>query len=451
MHYELRTLGHATLLLLEDGEPLVATDSWLTGSTYWRSWWLERYPTADEFELVRRARHLYLTHSHPDHFHWPSLRQMGPRPVLHARFPRFDVADFLNKHGYPARVMEPWQWYAINDRVRMVSVPVPIDDSVLVIDTPYATVVNLNDSMPRLALLRYIRKRLLTPNKPVVALKSYSPASVAVSMFRDGQRDIMKTKADYTRTAQTIAEAIGASDFVPFASQAFFSRADSRWANEFKVVYEDLLQHWNSTSVRLCRPFVTMDLETREYSSGYGEVKRELGPENAMKVTAREAEEAEFRLPDDFDARLKAYLDEVFGLRWLLRHGIGWRLTTSGAERYYNSRTRAIEHRIPERHDMVISLPDKVLDESLHNNVLTDLGITMIVRVDRQIRARIAYGTFLMFGLHDYGHFNDMTSFMRFVRFYAPYFFPAVWQLRERLFGGSSAGTSRLVRLDTAP
>jgi hypothetical protein len=140
-------------------------------------------------------------------------------------------------------------------------------------------------------------------------------------------------------------------------------------------------------------------------------------------------------VPADLDARLKAYLDEVFGLRWLLRRGIGWRLSTSGSERFYNSRTKAIEHRIPDDYDMVITLPDKVLDESLHNNVLTDLGITMIIRVDTRVGGRRAYGTFLMFGLHDYGHFNDVRSLWRFARFYAPYVFPALWRVRDRLFG----------------
>ena len=442
--YELKTMAHATLLVLEDGVPLIATDPWVVGSVYWRSWWLEQYPTGEELDLVRRAKHVYITHSHPDHFHWPSLRQIGPRPILHARFPKFDVTEFLEKHKYPTRVLEPWRWYSISDRVRIASVTVPIDDSVLVIDTPDTTVVNLNDSVPRVALLRYLRERLLTPGKPVVALKSYSPASVAASMFRNGQRDVMKSKADYARVAQTIAETLGATDFVPFASQAFFSRADSRWANEFKVVYEDLRQHWDSSSVRLCQPFVTMNLATREYTSRYGEVRRELEPDAAAKVGAREAEEAEFRLPDDFDARLKRYLDEVVGLRWILRRGIGWRLSTSGSERFYNSRTKAIEHRIPDRYDMVITLPDKVLDESLHNNVLTDLGITMIIRVDTRINSRLAYGTFLLFGLHDYGHFNDVGSIVRFAKFYAPYFFPALWRVRDRVMG-TPAPASRLL------
>jgi hypothetical protein len=43
--YELRTLGHAPLVVSENGRPVLATDPWLIGSTYWRSWWLEKYPT----------------------------------------------------------------------------------------------------------------------------------------------------------------------------------------------------------------------------------------------------------------------------------------------------------------------------------------------------------------------------------------------------------------------
>jgi hypothetical protein len=430
MHYELKTIGHATLIVLENGLPIVATDPWLIGSVYWRSWWLERYPSGEEIDLVRRARHLYLTHSHPDHFHWPTLRHLGPRSILHARFPRYDTAEFLAAHGYPPRALEPWVWYSVTKNVRMASIPVPIDDSILVIDTPPATIVNLNDSVPRRALLRYLRRRLLSPAKPVVVLKSYAPASPAASIFRNGQRELMKTKQDYVSTARHMAEALGATDFIPFASQAFFSRRDSRWANEFKVVYEDLRHYWDS-SVRLCEPFVSMNLATREFVSRYAEVKRALGPEAAMKVEARESEEAGFQLPADFDARLERYLREIYGLRWLLPHGIGWKLSTSGAERYYSPRTRTVSQQIPERSDIVITLPDKVLDESLRNNVLTDLGITMFIRVDTQISKRFAYAIFLMFGLHDYGHFNDPASVLRFLRFYAPYFVPGLWRVRD--------------------
>ncbi len=49
-------------MIKEDGVPIIATDPWLIGSAYWRSWWLEKYPTKEEIEDVRRSENVYVTH-----------------------------------------------------------------------------------------------------------------------------------------------------------------------------------------------------------------------------------------------------------------------------------------------------------------------------------------------------------------------------------------------------
>ena len=75
----LRTLGHACLALYRDGErPLLLTDPWLVGSVYWRSWWLQNYPSDAELDWLAKAGFVYVTHEHPDHFHMPSIRRLGP-------------------------------------------------------------------------------------------------------------------------------------------------------------------------------------------------------------------------------------------------------------------------------------------------------------------------------------------------------------------------------------
>ena len=48
-----RTLGHASLAIYREGErPLLLTDPWLVGSVYWRSWWLQNYPSAAELDWL---------------------------------------------------------------------------------------------------------------------------------------------------------------------------------------------------------------------------------------------------------------------------------------------------------------------------------------------------------------------------------------------------------------
>jgi hypothetical protein len=436
--FEMKTIGHATLIVSENGVPLVATDPWLLGSVYWRSWWLEKYPTFDEVEMVRQAKYIYVTHSHPDHFHWPTLRQLGPKKILNPRFPRYDVIDFLRAHNYPCDVLEPFRWYAISDNVRICSVPVPIDDSILIIETPKAVIVNINDSVPRNSLLLHLRKHLIAPNKTVIVLRSYSPASVGATTYREGKRIPLKTKQDFARVAQGMAETVGAKYFIPFASQAFFNRTDSTWANEHKVIYEDLVTYWTSTTVALCKPFVTMDLDTFEHSSDYSGINRQLEQHQLQKVRDTQAAEAEFHIPDDLDRMLKDYLDEIYFARTIYRRGIGWRLTTSHSERFYDTRTRRILHAIPPGHDFVISLPDRVLYEALQNGILTDLGITLFVRIDTKISLKRTYAAFLLMGLHDYGHFKDKTRFTRFVRFYVPYVFPQLLSLRSNTRGANA-------------
>lgn len=426
MEYRLRTLGHATMLLYGDGEPLVATDPWLIGSNYWRSWWLEQYPTEDDIEHIRRAKEVYITHSHPDHFHWPSMRKLGPRPVLHPRFPNPSVAEFLNSQGYDTRILSPWEWIPLTDEVRIASVPVPIDDSVLVVETPASVIVNINDSFPKQKLLTLIKEHLVDPNKHTVVLRSYSPASSAVATFRDGERVPLREKADFVRTAQRMSEAVGANQFVPFASQVFFCRQDSRWANEYKVTYEDLAADWTSTSVELCKPFIDLDLQTHAWTSTYDRVTRELSEQHVYKLREREEEEQAYEVPTDLAGRVKRYFDSVYFLRLFFPRGVGFSLTSSGEEYFYHPWSRRVTRRIPKSYDVVITLPDQVLVEALQNGVLTDLGITMLIRVDSKTNIKLTYALFLLMALRDYGYFESPAFFLKFLRFYLPYFMPYV-------------------------
>ncbi len=264
----------------------------------------------------------------------------------------------------------------------------------------------------------------MSRDKRVVVLRSYSPASAVVSMFVDDRRVPLKSKRDYATTARSMAESLGATDFVPFASQAFFNRSDSRWANEYKVKLSDLSEHWGTGPVRLCEPFVDFDLETGSYTSKY-DPNPELDATRLEKVRDRERAEAAFTLPADFDHNLKRYMEELTMLGVFFRRGIGWRLT-SGAERFYNTRTRKLEHKLPAQYDIVVSLPDMVLDEALRNNMLTDLGISMFIRVDTKVGLRQTYAFFLMMGIHDYGYLGSIKSTVQCARFYAPAILPMV-------------------------
>ena len=47
---------------------------------------------------------------------------------------------------------------------------------------------------------------------------------------------------------EKICNFLEAKFFIPFASQVFFLRKDSKWANSFSVRYEDLKKYWNNNT-----------------------------------------------------------------------------------------------------------------------------------------------------------------------------------------------------------
>ena len=58
------------------------------------------------------------------------------------------------------------------------------------------------------------------------------------------------------------------------------------------------------------------------------------------------------------------------------------------------------------------------MKEALRNNHLTDLGITMFVRIRllRRIDPRKIYGLFVLFQFDDYGHLKDAGALLRWLR-----------------------------------
>jgi hypothetical protein len=450
--FSLRTLGHATLIVSEGGRPLLATDPWLVGSTYWRSWWLDQYPSNEEIAAVAASRYVYVTHGHPDHYHLPSLRRLGNPSTLHPDFPDYDGPSVLRHRGIRAVVLLPGRWYEVTRECRIASIPVFADDSLLVVDTPYASVVNLNDCAAPPSLSRMIRKIYLTADKPVVVLKSHSPASSGASMYRKGVHAPLHQAPDYARIAGNMANSLGATAVVSFASQAFFARADSRWANEHRVFWDDLVAHWQYPDIDVLPPHVTVDLETLTYSSTYR--RRRFVPDAAQleKIEERERSEETFELPDDFTRRLEQYLSEVWFLRLVFRHGIGWTLRTSQREYFYDVRKRTLSERIPEYADATVTVADQMLYEALVNGNVTDLGITMTIRTDSRVDIRRPYAFFSLVGLRDAGHVRNWSSLLRFGWFSARVLAPnAFWFWWHKQAHAGPSPVARLHQHDPSP
>ena len=416
-HLKMRTLGHASLAVHRDGErPLLLTDPWLVGSVYWRSWWLQHYPSGDELDWLSTTAHVYVTHEHPDHFHMPSIRRLGAGPLY--LLP--DLAEqgwrrYLSARGYRAKAAPATRWLALGEGVSMLSIPVWNDDSLLLIDTPNALILNLNDAKPLPPILRAIRRVADRIAKPRILVCSYSPASVVNSFVDDNGIVSLKSSRHYVDYVCRLCDRLGADHYLPFASQAVFCRPDSIWANDYRTTYEHLRQYWHSRA-RLLPPYTTLDLADFSYTAFPTDEYRPMDASILARCTGeRTAAEETAQISDEEVKLLERKLNAFRWLYWMLfPRGFAFRLGECCLS--YDPRHGRLCHATGElRGDFVVDVPKATMKEALQNNHLTDLGITMFVRIRllRPIDPRKAYGLFVLFQFDDYGHLAGAAAFCR--------------------------------------
>ncbi len=146
---------------------------------------MQNYPSVDEINWLATSTHVYVTHEHPDHFHMPSIRRLGAGPAyLFPALAERGYLDYLAGRGYRSESVEPLRWRQIDQGVSILSIPLWNDDSLLLIDTPNALILNLNDAKPLPPVLRALHRAAQRIAKPRVLLCSYSPASV-INSFLD--------------------------------------------------------------------------------------------------------------------------------------------------------------------------------------------------------------------------------------------------------------------------
>ena len=416
---DLETLGHASLLIRDDvGVPVLLTDPWLTGSCYWRSWWLQNYPQPPLLDVVNRVPFCFITHEHPDHFHTASIRTLDKRiRFLAPDLPEEHIASYLREHGYRADVVPARQWMALAPGIRMLSIPLFNDDSALLVDTPDAFIINLNDSKPRRQQLRQLRADLdsLVPRKKRILLSSYSPASIVNSFTRNAERVSLRDKRDYVDYVCDNCAVLNADYFLPFASQVIYRRPDSTWANHFKVTYDDLRAHWRG-STALLPPFVRLNLCDGSHTfvppSDYAARETEA----CAKVREQEAAEA----AADFSAvdveRLRRKLNAC---RWFLAlcfpRGIGFRLDRQTLR--YSPWSGAIATGTLGG-DVVFNVPTRAFKDAVEYGHFGDLGITMftMVALNEGVHPRRVYAFFMIITMNDYQHTVSPSNFVKWLR-----------------------------------
>jgi hypothetical protein len=346
----------------------------------------------------------------------PSIRRLGTGPTyLCPALAETGFVAYLRERGYRADIAPPLRWRRLGDGVSILSLPLWNDDSLLLIDTPDALILNLNDAKPVPPVVAALRRLAARTAKPRIVLASYSPASLVNSFSDAGGTVSLRAPEHYVAYLCRLCERLGADVYLPFASQASFERADSEWANRHRTAHADLERSWRGAT-RLLPPYTTLDLAGLQAEATPPERYRPA-PEavRARHTAARLAAESAATIAPGDIAALERKLNLWRWLLWPL-FPRGFAFATGGRCLVYEPRRgRVRDEPDGDWGDFVVSVPTLTLKEALANDHLSDLGITMFVRIRllRRLDPRKVYGLFVLFQFDDYGHLRRPGALLR--------------------------------------
>lgn len=270
MRLGFETLGNATIVLYDEGRPVLATDPWLEGRCYFGSWALERRLTDAERATVLQSDYLWISHGHPDHFHVPSLLNLPrDKKILLPDHYAPDIKKFLEGQGFPVEVLRYKQWRQISPQVRCMCLDNENQDAILLIETGNNLIVNLNDS-PLCGEASFIAGlvRKYDRSRTYMAALCSNDADMLNIVDAEGRLAIdppERRKPGMVWERGRLAKRLGVGHYVGSASQHIYSRADTVWANPYRVGWSDVIQNWAQPDIDLIEPFVVLDLQTGQY------------------------------------------------------------------------------------------------------------------------------------------------------------------------------------------
>jgi UDP-MurNAc hydroxylase len=227
-------IGHAALFAETTG-PTILVDPWLSGSAGWRSWW--QYPPSAELRPGwLTPDFLYLTHHHPDHFHYPSMRRIDrDTQILIPRFGVRRMEEELRNLGFThVREIDHGEIVHLAPTVRVASYQYGFDDTLFAIADGDHVLIDANDCKIRGRAMGQVRRDF---GRPTFLLKSHSFAQAyPVCYEAEDPADLELIDRD-----TYLDDAVGAirelePDFaVPFGSMVAFLHPESLHVNRHLV------------------------------------------------------------------------------------------------------------------------------------------------------------------------------------------------------------------------
>ena len=258
------TVGNATLITYDSGDPLLATDIWYEeDSAYFGSWRLSHHIKPAQRKAILKAKYIFISHFHPDHLNISSLKRHKHSTILVGSHYGRRIVNDLKKAGFKVIELENKKWVRIGSKTRIFVTTNELHDSALLVELEdnvgnLSLLLNLNDSDGR--GFRHVLSEIAKKYSRVIylALHGWGDADMINLFTSDGTRvtPIAAQRIPIGPQIQERMEFYNARYAIPFSSFHQYQRSDSWWANAYTTPWQNLSDGFiSSQSRQLLNPF----------------------------------------------------------------------------------------------------------------------------------------------------------------------------------------------------
>lgn len=252
------TIGNATLIAIDD-KPILATDPWLQGGSYFGSWQLSHEIPKSQMDSIKACEFIWLSHGHPDHLSVESLQSLTDKTILLPPHEGRRIFNDLTALGLKCKELPNREWVHVSPNIKIMTICDYFQDAILLLDINGRLVINMNDASDR-GWGRFLRKIISSYPKSIF-LKLFGWGDVDMNNFftEDEKRINLLTKKSIPKQIQFWAHLYGVTKVVPFSSFHIYQRKDSIWANEFVPSLSDFSTPAEGNKFDLLPAFVSYD------------------------------------------------------------------------------------------------------------------------------------------------------------------------------------------------
>ncbi len=257
------TIGNATLIV-HDGEPILATDPWITGEPYFGSWGMSHQIPPAILDRITHSRFIWFSHGHPDHLNADSLHELSGRQILLPDHVGGLIAGSMIESKLNVQILPTKQWVELSPNVRVMCLPDYNQDATLLVAMGDRLIVDLNDGAA-LGYRLFIRRLSRSfKRRYLLALRNYGDADMMNLWSEDGRflPPPAASKPSVGRMYEELLRSFDGTHAVPFSCFHAYQRSDSIWASRYSTPLSAHYQGYDYRGADLLPAFVRVDFES---------------------------------------------------------------------------------------------------------------------------------------------------------------------------------------------